>query len=96
MMVKRKLDGTVDKSLEIRKFDAIGHNQWKIWRFSPSRTRSYGRQAGWLADKIWAKLEILNSLLYIEIFNLLLCLSKVLYIAFLTLFSGKHIYEVVL
>ena len=39
MMVKRKLDGTVDESSadqEIRKSDATAHNLQKIW------------QAGWL------------------------------------------------
>ena len=48
MMVKRKLDGTVDKSStdqEIRKSDATVRNQWKICRPAPSGTGSYCRQA---------------------------------------------------
>ena len=48
-MVKRKLDGTVDKSSadrEIHKSDAIVHNLRKIWRLAPSGTGSYGSQAG--------------------------------------------------
>ena len=48
-MVKRKLDGAVDKSSadrEIRKSDAIVRNLRKIWRPVPSGTRSYGRLAG--------------------------------------------------
>ena len=49
MMVKRKLDGTVDESSadqEIRKFDVNAHYLRKIWRPVPSGTRSYGRQLG--------------------------------------------------
>ena len=60
MMVKRKLGGAVDESSadqEIRKFDATVHNLWKIWRPAPSGTRSYSRQAGRLADEIWARLK---------------------------------------
>ena len=52
-MVKRKLDGAVDKSSsdqEIPKSNAIVHNLLKIWRSAPSRTGSYGRLS--LPDKI--------------------------------------------
>ena len=47
-MVERYLDGTVGKTSadqEIRKSNAIVHHLWKIWRPTPSGTRSYGRQA---------------------------------------------------
>ena len=59
-MVKRKINGAVDGSSvdrKIRKSDAIVRNLWKIWRPAPSGTQSYGR----LADKIWARFEILNT-----------------------------------
>ena len=48
-MVKRKLDGAVNESLadqEIYKSNAIVHNQWKIWRPTPSGTGPYSRQVG--------------------------------------------------
>ena len=64
-MVKRKLDGAVDRfsvNQKIRKSDVTVCNLGKIWRPAPSRTQSYGRQAGWqggwLADKLWMRLEI--------------------------------------
>ena len=67
-MIKRKLDGTVDEfsvDQDFRKPGATVHNLWKIRRPAPSGTRSYGRQAvqqaGSLADKIWARLEILKA-----------------------------------
>ena len=59
-MGKRKVDGAVDESSadrEIRKSDAIVHNLWKIWWPAPSGTGSYSR----LADKIWARLDILKA-----------------------------------
>ena len=62
-MVKRKLDGVVDDSSadqEIRKSNATVHNLGKFWRPAPSRTGSYGWQAGSPADKILARLEILK------------------------------------
>ena len=45
VMVERKLDGAVDKSLADRKFinRTRLHN---LWRPAPSGTRPYGRQAG--------------------------------------------------
>ena len=49
MMVKRKLDGTVDQSLadqDICKSNVIVHNLCKIGRPAPSGTRSYSRQGG--------------------------------------------------
>ena len=49
MMVKRKLDGAMEKSSadkEIHKSDLTVHNLWKIWRPAPSRAGSYGRLAG--------------------------------------------------
>ena len=48
-MVKRKLDGAVDRSSADQKICII-------WRPAPSGTWSYGR----LADKIWVRLEILK------------------------------------
>ena len=60
-MVKRKLDGAMDKSSadrEICKSDTIVHNLWKIWRPAPSGTESYGRQEG-----CFIKCEILRSLM---------------------------------
>ena len=58
-MVKRKLDGTVDKSSadKIHKSDATLHKLLKIWRLAARGNRSYSRQAGSPADKIWARLE---------------------------------------
>ena len=47
-MVKRKLDGAVDKSSvdqEIRKSGATTLPV-KSWKSAPSGTRSYGRQSG--------------------------------------------------
>ena len=64
MMVKRKLDGAVDKSSadqEICKSNAIVHDLGKIWKLAPSGIGSYSRQAGCLSDKIWARLEILKA-----------------------------------
>ena len=64
MTVKRKLDGAVDESSadqKIRKSDMTVHNLGKIWRPAPSGIWSYGRQAGWLADEIWARLKILKA-----------------------------------
>ena len=61
-MVKRKLDGVLDESSADQDFRKPGmtvHNLCKIWRPAPSGTGSYGRQSGSLADKIWARLEIL-------------------------------------
>ena len=81
MMVKRKLDGAVDKSsadCEIRKSDAIVHNLWKIWRPVPSGTRSYGRQAGWqFGRRNLGEARDFQCLLQIEIFDFSLCLAKV-------------------
>ena len=60
MMVKRKLDGTVNGSSadqEIRKSDANVHNSRKIWRPAPSVTGSYGRQA----DEILTRFNILKA-----------------------------------
>ena len=51
MMIKGKLDGTVDESLadrEFHKFDDTAQNVWKIWRPTTSGTGSYSRKAGWL------------------------------------------------
>ena len=59
-MVKKYQDGAVDESSvdqEIRKYNAIVHNLWKIWKPAPSRTGSYGRQA----DEIWARYDILKA-----------------------------------
>ena len=64
MMVKMKLDGLVDKSSanqEIHKSDATVYSLWNIWRPTPSRTGSYARQVGSLADEIWARFEILKA-----------------------------------
>ena len=63
-MVKRKLDSAVDESSvyqEICNSYAIVHNLWKIWRLVPSETGSYNKQAGGLADKIWAWFKILKA-----------------------------------
>ena len=63
-MIKRKLDGAVDESSadqDFRKPGATVHNLGKIWRPTPSGTRSYGRQAGRPADEIWARLKILKA-----------------------------------
>ena len=87
MMVKRKLDGAVDKSSadwEIRKSDAIVRNLWKIWRPVPGGTRSYGRLAGWLAGWQFGRRNLgeakdFQCLLQIEIFDFSLCLAKVLH-----------------
>ena len=60
MIVKRKPDGAVDESSvdqAIRKFDAIVHKLWKIWRPAPSGTW----QSGSPADEIWARFEILKA-----------------------------------
>ena len=105
MMVKRKLDGAVDEfsaDWEIRKSGATVHKLWKIWRPVPSGTRSYGKLAGWLAGRqnlgeVWD----FKCLLQIEIFDFLLCLTKVLHYfnnfdVLQTLFSGKYCYKVVL
>ena len=51
MIVKRKLDGTVDESSadqKIHKLDTTVRDLSKIWRPAHSGTRFYGR----LADKI--------------------------------------------
>ena len=48
-MVKRKLDGAVDKSSadqEIRKSNVSVHNLWKISRFASSGTEFNDRQSG--------------------------------------------------
>ena len=108
-MVKRKLDGAVDKSSadwEIRKSDAIVHNLWKIWRPVPSGTRSYGRLAGWLAGwqfgrRNLGKARDFQCLLHIEIFDFSLCLAKVLHYfnnfdALQTFFKDKYCYKAVL
>ena len=63
-MVKRKLDGAVDKSSadqEIRKSNMTVHNLWKIWRPAPGLTAD--RQAGW-----WNLVEAwkFKSLLYVD------------------------------
>ena len=80
MMVKRKLDGAVDRSLadrKIRKSDATVRNLWKIWRPAPSGTRSYGRlagrQAGWLTKfgrglKYW-KLAVDRNIRFSALFS---------------------------
>ena len=63
-MVKRKLDGAVDESStdqKIRKSDTTVHKLGKIWRLTPSGTWSYSRQAVWVVDKIWVRLEILKA-----------------------------------
>ena len=55
VMVKRKLDGAVDESSvdrKIRKWDMTVHN---LHLAEPGLT------AGWLADEIWARLEILKA-----------------------------------
>ena len=54
-----------------------------------------GRQAGWLADEIWAGLDILKQ---IKIFDFTLCSAEILHYfnnldALLTLFSGKYCYK---
>ena len=52
MVVKRNLDGAVDKSSadqEIRKSEKTLHNLFKNLE---ACIRSYGGQAGWLSDKI--------------------------------------------
>ena len=58
MMIKRKLDGAVDKSSADQetcsKLDTTAHILGKIWRPTPSGTRFYGRRANSLADEIWA------------------------------------------
>ena len=64
MMVKRKLDGAVDEfsvDQKIWKSKSIINNLWNIWRPALCGTRSYGRQPSRLADKIWARLEILKA-----------------------------------
>ena len=60
-----------------------------------------GLTAGRLADEFWVRFEILKLAVYIEMFNFLLCLAKVLHCfsnfdAFLMLFSGKPLCKVVL
>ena len=50
--------------------------------------------AGWLADKIWARLEVLKVCCCC---NFSICLAKVLhYFSISNAFSGKHYYKVVL
>jgi len=44
--------------------------------YSTSAIRSYGRLAGWLADKIVLNLEIFKIMYQDEIFDFLLCLTK--------------------
>ena len=65
MMVKRRFDGTVDKSSadkESHKSNMIVHNLWKIWRSAPSETGfTAGRQAGSMSDEIWARYDILKA-----------------------------------
>ena len=65
MMVKRKLDGTADKSSadsEIQNPTRLYINCEKsegLYLMEPGLTA--GWQAGWLADEIWARLDILKA-----------------------------------
>ena len=57
-----------------------------------------GLTAGWLADKIWARLKFDFLLCLAEVLH---CLAEVLHCfsnfdAFITLFPGKNFYKVVL
>ena len=95
MMVKRKLDGAVDKFLKNSKSNTTVQKMPKILRPVPSGSQSYGR----LADKIWVRLKIFKSLLQIE-FDFPLCLVKLQHCfnnidALQTFFSGKNCYKVV-
>ena len=60
-MVKRKLDGAVDRSSEDQKIV----NRMQLYstceRSGGVHLAKPGHTAGWLADEIWARLEILKA-----------------------------------
>ena len=94
MMVKRNLDGTVDKSLanqEICESDAIVHNHWRL---ATSGAGSYGRQAGWLT-KFKRGLKFLKVAIDRNIWFSALGTAFFNFDAFLVHFSVKHFYKVV-
>ena len=61
-MVKRKLDGAVNKSSadqEIRRCDTTIYITWE--KSGGLHLVDQGLMAGWLADEIWVRLEILKA-----------------------------------
>ena len=61
MMVKRKLDGAVDESSAAKKF--VNWTQLYITceKSGGLHLAEPGLMAGWLADEIWARFEILKA-----------------------------------
>ena len=62
MMVKRKLDGAVNESSQrIEKFKNLARLYINCEKSGGLYLVEPGLAAGWLADEIWARLEILNA-----------------------------------
>ena len=61
MMVKRKLDGAVDKSSVIEKFKNPMQLYINCEKFGGLYLAEPGLMAGWLAGEIWVRLEILKA-----------------------------------
>ena len=62
-MVKKKLDGAVNKFQQIKRFvDATQLYTYITWEKSGGlHLVDQGLMAGWLADEIWVRLEILKA-----------------------------------